>query len=437
MGDKGLSFSLGTGPKRAVPGKLSFGLKPAARAKPAAIFQADSSDDDAEEAAAQDDSKRQRTAATAPTGPAAPPADPDVRKVVEKLAEFVAKNGRTFEEVTRQRNPADGPFRFLFNKDSPEYAYYEHRVAEAEAAAKANAPGTQGYGRAPGGGLPGYGGGLGVQQAYGGALPQPGSLPAYSQQQQAADPPAPFHGAPAGAARGSSASIGTSAPPLPAADMPAADTTAREGGDGGKRAPAPVNTVLAARERPEGSRATAALADGDSLAAMEAFAALAARHEQGRPAREEKVELLNETSFDRRRQVAVYKNDGKRGHHMQDYIPPEELAVMLASGGGDASRAQAEALEAAQRIGEDNIGHRMLRGMGWREGEGLGASASGIAAPLAAGAAKAAQDKIGLGAAAHGAVQEDDDEFEAYRKRMMLGYKHRPNPLGNPRKQYY
>ena len=34
-------------------------------------------------------------------------------------------------------------------------------------------------------------------------------------------------------------------------------------------------------------------------------------------------------------------------------------------------------------------------------------------------------------------MQEDDDEFEAYRKRMMLGYKYRPNPLGNPRKQYY
>ena len=30
----------------------------------------------------------------------------------------------------------------------------------------------------------------------------------------------------------------------------------------------------------------------------------------------------------------------------------------------------------------------------------------------------------------HGEVQEGDDEFEAYRKRMMLGYKHRPNPLG-------
>lgn len=46
-----------------------------------------------------------------PPGAPAPPADPDVRKVVEKLAEFVAKNGRNFEEVTRQRNPEDSPFR--------------------------------------------------------------------------------------------------------------------------------------------------------------------------------------------------------------------------------------------------------------------------------------------------------------------------------------
>jgi len=83
----------------------------------------------------------------------------------------------------------------------------------------------------------------------------------------------------------------------------------------------------------------------------------------------------------------------------QDYIPPEELAGMLASGGGEAAKKHAEALEASQRIGEDNIGHRMLRGMGWQDGQGLGASASGMAAPLAAGAAKAAQDKIGLGAA--------------------------------------
>ena len=67
MADKGLSFSLGAAPKRGAPGRLSFGLKAAPRAKPAAVFQADSSDDEAEEAPAQDDStKRQRTETTGP-----------------------------------------------------------------------------------------------------------------------------------------------------------------------------------------------------------------------------------------------------------------------------------------------------------------------------------------------------------------------------------
>jgi splicing factor 4 len=34
-------------------------------------------------------------------------------------------------------------------------------------------------------------------------------------------------------------------------------------------------------------------------------------------------------------------------------------------------------------------------------------------------------------------MQVPEDPFEAYRLRMQLGYKHRPNPLGNPRKAYY
>ena len=35
-----------------------------------------------------------------------------MRKVIEKLADFVAKNGRSFEDVTRQRNPENSPFRY-------------------------------------------------------------------------------------------------------------------------------------------------------------------------------------------------------------------------------------------------------------------------------------------------------------------------------------
>lgn len=80
-----------------------------------------------------------------------------------------------------------------------------------------------------------------------------------------------------------------------------------------------LNTVRAAGAVPEAARAKAALEQGDSVAAMEQFAKLAERHEQAKPDkdREPVVGMLNETSFDRRRQVAVYKNDGKRGHHMQ------------------------------------------------------------------------------------------------------------------------
>ncbi len=92
---------------------------------------------------------------------------------MEKLAEFVAKNGRNFEDVTRQRNPEDSSFRrascrshclfsitsyrpvqssidgggvvpgrFLYHKTSPEYLYYESRVRELEGGSKvASAPG--------------------------------------------------------------------------------------------------------------------------------------------------------------------------------------------------------------------------------------------------------------------------------------------------------
>lgn len=88
-------------------------------------------------------------------------------------------------------------------------------------------------------------------------------------------------------------------------------------------------------------------------------------------------------------------------------------------------------VEAQAGLGADNIGHKLLQKMGWKEGKGIGAKEDGRTAPIAAagaGAAAAAatglkQDTLGLGAQAHGAVEDSDDMFEQYRKRMMLGYK--------------
>lgn len=53
---------------------------------------------------------------------------------------------------------------------------------------------------------------------------------------------------------------------------------------------------------------------------------------------------------------------------MGDFIPPEELEKFLATC-NDAA-AQKAAMEAAERakIQADNVGHRLLSKMGWKEG---------------------------------------------------------------------
>lgn len=70
------------------------------------------------------------------------------------------------------------------------------------------------------------------------------------------------------------------------------------------------------------------MAKGDAVAAMEAFAALAAKRDAKRERsadpdeledeeRRKRAEpLLNKTAFERRKTTAVYKDDGSRGHHM-------------------------------------------------------------------------------------------------------------------------
>ncbi|CAG8441821.1 25134_t:CDS:2 [Gigaspora rosea] len=60
-------------------------------------------------------------------------------------------------------------------------------------------------------------------------------------------------------------------------------------------------------------------------------------------------------------------------------------------------------------------------------GSGLGKTGEGIAAPINKADTRPAN--AGLGQTKPEGVDEEDDEFEIYRKRMMLAYRFRPNPL--------
>ncbi|CAM9214895.1 unnamed protein product, partial [Choristocarpus tenellus] len=102
-----------------------------------------------------------------------------------------------------------------------------------------------------------------------------------------------------------------------------------------------------------------------------------------------------------------------------------------------ASKGQAlEAEEdfAKNKLEEDNIGFQMLKKAGWTEGTGLGKEGEGTAAPVNM---NQSAEGAGVGVKETHEVEEGDDAFDQYRKRMMLAYRFRPNPLNNPRRSYY
>jgi len=125
------------------------------------------------------------------------------------------------------------------------------------------------------------------------------------------------------------------------------------------------------------------------------------------------------------------------GHHIGDFLPSEELSkfmnkfkAMQSGTAWDNSEYQ------ENKLGQDNVGFKMLQKMGWSgPGVGLGAGGSGILNPI--GKSGSGSERQGLGTVNPGEMQADDDEFDTYRKRMMLAYRFRPNPMNNPRRAYY
>jgi len=118
-------------------------------------------------------------------------------------------------------------------------------------------------------------------------------------------------------------------------------------------------------------------------------------------------------------------------HHIGDFLPPEAYEEFVAKARGDLVPGE------QNRITEDNRGHQLLAKMGWQEGAGLGRDGRGLAAPIQV---QQRSSNSGIGAETPTSQAEptpEDDAFALYQKRMALAYRYRPNPLNNPRKQYY
>nr|CAB3266694.1 SURP and G-patch domain-containing protein 1-like [Phallusia mammillata] len=128
--------------------------------------------------------------------------------------------------------------------------------------------------------------------------------------------------------------------------------------------------------------------------------------------------------------------EGQGKHFLGDFLPPAELEKFMETFKALKEGRTPDYSDYKEfKIQCDNVGFKMLAKMGWEEGKGLGSEGQGITAPVNQG--QKSIDGRGLGIEKPDNLSKDDDDFSAYRKRMMLAYKFRPNPLNNPRRPYY
>ena len=117
-------------------------------------------------------------------------------------------------------------------------------------------------------------------------------------------------------------------------------------------------------------------------------------------------------------------------HHLSQFLPQEELEKFL-------NKKSSRSDYGDHKLTEDNVGFQMLERAGWTPGSGLGADGTANVEPVSVSAAAQRPAGAGVGTGSTHIVTENDDDYDSYRKRMMLSYRFRPNPLNNPRRDYY
>ncbi|NXW06662.1 SUGP1 protein, partial [Fregetta grallaria] len=138
---------------------------------------------------------------------------------------------------------------------------------------------------------------------------------------------------------------------------------------------------------------------------------------------------LRRMEMDKTREWAEQLTQMGRGKHfIGDFLPPDELEKFMETFKALKEGREPDYSEYKEfKLTVENIGYQMLMKMGWKEGEGLGSEGQGIKNPVSKGTT--AVDGAGFGIDRPAELTKEDDEYEAFRKRMMLAYRFRPNPL--------
>ncbi|KAM6989354.1 SURP and G-patch domain-containing protein 1 [Tautogolabrus adspersus] len=379
-----------------------------------------------------------------------PPVDAETLQMAEKLARFVSEGGPEVEAIAAEHNRANPACSFLYDLQSPAYHFYKEKVQEYRAAASQNSSppaevsGTHLL-------RPAIPSSLGIPPP-----PNPTSLPKI---QDTVTPPVKRKRKSRWGSEDDKVEL-----PLPPIVVPpeiVQDTntpalSVNELKSLGYKKGKPLGLVGVTelsedqkkqlKEQQEMQEMyDIIIKHKRAMAEMQTMWDKAMRDHQHEYDSDEEVDQQAGTWEHRLRQMEMEKTRewaesltemGKGKHFIGDFLPPEELEKFMETfkalkEGRDPDYSEYKEF----KLTVENLGFRMLMKMGWKEGEGLGSDGQGITNPVNKGTT--AVDGAGFGVDRPAVLTKNDDEYDAYRKRMMLAYRFRPNPLNNPRRPYY
>ncbi|XP_055006630.1 SURP and G-patch domain-containing protein 1 [Boleophthalmus pectinirostris] len=366
-----------------------------------------------------------------------PPVDPETQQVAEKLARFVAEGGAEVEAIAVGRNKDNPAFSFLYDHQSPAYRFYKEKVKEYSGAVSYTASPT----------TPEL-----QPSSHPSALNSPSSSTdtppvkrkrksRWGSEDDKVQLPIPSIVIPE--------DVGFPQPNIPSLS---AQELKGLGYNKGKPLGLVGVTELSEDQKKQLKEQQEMQEMFDmimkhkrAMADMQVMWEKAMREHQHEYDSDEEVDQSDGTWEHQLRKMEMEKTRewaesltemGKGKHFIGDFLPPEELEKFMETfkalkEGRDPDYSEYKEF----KLTVENLGFRMLMKMGWKEGEGLGSEGQGIKAPVNKGTV--AVDGAGLGIDRPAELTKSDDEYDAFRKRMMLAYRFRPNPLNNPRRPYY